>query len=54
VIIGGGIGLRTGMLKLVKSAAEQEMNGYVPLPKLAMPRLRHEAGVLGALALAMA
>lgn len=53
VIIGGGIGLRTGMLKMVKSAAEQEMNGYVPMPKLAMPRLRHEAGVLGALALAM-
>jgi fructokinase len=53
IILGGGIGLRPGMLDLVRQAADQEMNGYVKLPKLARAKLGANAGPLGALALAM-
>jgi fructokinase len=53
ILIGGGIGLRPGMAELIRQAAAQEMNGYIPLPKIQRPKLRNRAGVLGALALAM-
>jgi fructokinase len=54
VILGGGIGLRKGMVKLVEQAAGQEMQGYAPLPKLKPAGTGRQAGVLGALLLAKA
>jgi fructokinase len=54
IILGGGISLRKGMLGMVKQSAEQEMNGYAPLPKIVAAKLGGKAGVLGALALAKA
>jgi fructokinase len=53
VVLGGGISLRPGMVAMVRAAAEQEMNGYVPLPRIVRARLGARAGVLGALALAL-
>ncbi len=52
LILGGGISLRKGMINMVKQSAEQEMNGYAPLPKIVRAKLGAGAGVLGALALA--
>ena len=52
LILGGGIALRKGMLNMVRQAAQQEMNGYAPLPKIIKAKLGAWAGVLGALALA--
>jgi fructokinase len=52
LILGGGISLRKGMIAMVKQAAEQEMNGYAPLPTIVRAKLGTKAGVLGALALA--
>lgn len=52
IIMGGGISLRKDMISMVRQAAEQEMNGYAPLPKILKPKLGAKAGVLGALALA--
>lgn len=54
LILGGGIGLRKGMVGMVKQAAEQEMQGYAPLPKLKPAKLGRLAGVWGALVLAKA
>ena len=53
LIFGGGIGLRTGMVEMVRQTAAQEMNGYTPLPKIVRAKLGSRAGVLGALALAI-
>jgi hypothetical protein len=39
------------MIDMVKQSAEQEMNGYAPLPKIVRAKLGARAGVLGALAL---
>lgn len=52
VLIGGGIGLKKDMIPMVRQAAEQEMLGYAPLPKIARPKLGAKAGVYGAFALA--
>lgn len=52
LILGGGISLRKGMISMVKQCAEQEMNGYAPLPRIVRAKLGSRAGVLGALALA--
>jgi fructokinase len=54
MIFGGGIGLRKGMVTMVKQAAAQEMQGYAPLPRLKGARLGRLAGVLGALVMAKA
>jgi fructokinase len=51
IVLGGGISLRKGMIGMVRVAAEQEMNGYVPLPKIVRAKLGAKAGVLGALSL---
>lgn len=51
VVLGGGISLRPGMVRMVRDAAAQEMNGYVPLPKVVRAQLGARAGVLGALSL---
>ncbi len=51
IVLGGGIGLRPGMVTMVRDAAKQEMNGYVPLPQIARAKLGQRSGVLGALAL---
>lgn len=53
LILGGGIGLRKGMVEMVRQTAAQEMNGYAPLPKIVRAKLGARAGVLGALALAI-
>jgi fructokinase len=52
VIFGGGIGLRPGMVAAIRAAAREEMNGYVPLPKIVRAKLGARAGVYGALGLA--
>lgn len=52
VLMGGGIGLKKDMISMVRQAAEQEMLGYAPLPKLMRPKLGARAGVMGAFALA--
>lgn len=54
IVFGGGIGLRPGMVEAIRGAAELEMNGYVPLPRITRTKLRAKAGILGALALAQA
>jgi fructokinase len=51
IVLGGGISLRLGMIDMVRAAAAQEMNGYVPLPKIVRAKLGARAGVLGALSL---
>ncbi len=51
IVLGGGISLRKGMVEMVRAAAAQEMNGYVPLPKIVRAKLGARAGVLGALSL---
>ncbi len=53
LILGGGIGLRKGMVEMVRQTAAQEMNGYAPLPRIVRAKLGSRAGVLGALALAI-
>ncbi|WP_202901658.1 ROK family protein [Bryobacter aggregatus] len=53
LILGGGIGLKRGMVEMVRQTAAQEMNGYAPLPKIVRAKLGGRAGVLGALALAI-
>ncbi len=53
LIVGGGIGLRKGMVEMIRQTAAQEMNGYAPLPKIIRAKLGARAGVLGALALAI-
>ena len=53
LILGGGLGLRKGMVEMVRQTAAQEMNGYAPLPKIVRAKLGSRAGVLGALALAI-
>jgi fructokinase len=54
LILGGGIALRAGMIDMIRQSAQQEMNGYAPLPKIVRAKLGAKAGVLGALALAKA
>jgi fructokinase len=52
IAFGGGIGLRKDMAEMIRAAAQVEMNGYVPLPKIVRTKLRAKAGILGAFALA--
>lgn len=52
VVIGGGIGLRKGMVAMIRQAVQQEMLNYAPLPKIVPAKLSGKAGVLGAFALA--
>ncbi len=52
VVFGGGIALRPGMVQQIRKAATEEMNQYVPLPRIVRAKLGARAGVFGALALA--
>ncbi len=58
VIVGGSVAARPGLLALVREAVDEQLGGYVDLPPLdqyiVAPGLGQRAGVLGALALAMA
>lgn len=52
IIVGGGVGLRPGLLPLVQADLPRLLNGYVPAPPVVASVLGVDAGVLGALALA--
>jgi fructokinase len=54
VIVGGGVGSRPGLLDLVRVELAEQLGGYVPPPEVAAAALGDRAGVLGALALALA
>lgn len=54
IILGGGVMKTPGLLGGVREHLKNELKGYVPMPKLVRPKLRDNAGVLGAIALAQA
>jgi fructokinase len=61
VIVGGGIGMRPGLLETAAAMLREELGGYLPAlddaerleAYLVRPSLGHEAGLLGAGALAL-
>lgn len=52
IVLGGGVMKTPGLLGAVRAHLKSELKSYVPMPKLVRPRLRDNAGVLGAIALA--
>ena len=53
MIIGGGVVKNPRLLPMVRQQLEELLNGYVPAPDVVEPGLGDNAGVLGAIALAM-
>lgn len=52
VIIGGGVGSREGLHRLLPALVERSLAGYLPAPAITTPALGSNAGVIGALSLA--
>lgn len=52
VIIGGGVGSRRGLHRLLPAYLGESLGGYVPTPAITTPALGADAGVIGALSLA--
>lgn len=53
IIIGGGVGSRKVLHGLLAPLLRDSLGGYVPVPDLCLPALGADAGVTGALRLAM-
>jgi fructokinase len=54
IVLGGGVLSRTNLYPLVQSKVAELLNGYVEAPEIVPPKLGSRAGVLGAVALALA
>lgn len=52
IIVGGGVGSRDGLHRLLPGYLAQSLAGYVPVPGIAKPALGPDAGVIGSLTLA--
>ncbi len=52
VVLGGGVGSRDVLHRLVPPLLRESLKGYIPVPDLMPPALRSDAGVIGALCLA--
>lgn len=52
IIIGGGVGSRDGLHRLLPDLVHQSLGGYLPMPRIVRPALGSDAGVIGALTLA--
>ncbi len=53
IILGGGVMRRTALFDAIRGNVAKLMNGYVAVPEIVPPALGGDAGVLGAIALAM-
>lgn len=51
VIVGGGVGSRDGLHRLLPALVEQSLAGYLRAPAIVKPTLGSDAGVVGAVAL---
>jgi fructokinase len=54
VVIGGGVGQRSGIHRKVAGRLEDALRGYVPAPRVTEPRFGNRAGLTGAFVLAEA
>ncbi|MDQ2945379.1 MAG: ROK family protein [Acidobacteriota bacterium] len=53
IIIGGGVMRRSSLFKLIRTKVDTLLNGYLAAPEILPPELGEQAGVLGAIALAI-
>ena len=51
IILGGGVMHHKGLIGMIREEVKKNINGYIAVPKIVLPGLGDNAGVIGAIEL---